>query len=439
MIEEELSYLKRAMRAKCYERKHWAICAFSRVAEGPDDWKKDPYPYRIVQTTLGRFFVNEKQELEPLVSTEPITSPVFNFALRLTVDSSFVPNALQPVETSIGTMLFNLICIVNAFGTKVPYIPGKIDIGKIENTIIAPKLRDTPKEGEQRRQDVLYVDELYRWERGLKFMEDFSQLCVWAATEKTMTPAPGLDEFKAQLLKKYEGKLHNPVEFAKFEKELQDFDNAYLAGDPTVGVFMSGKIRDIARKKIFLTLGAEEGFNTNLEVTPITNSLHEGWSTDPVQFTAMMNGLRAGSYARGADTVKGGVSAKIILRAASNYKIVDTDCGTKLGLHRTYTPDLISKLTGRSVWDGKQWKDVNTPEEAKLYEGQPIVVRSIQYCKLEGDNICKSCAGKNLSENPVGLSTALTEISNIILYAFMKKMHGRVLAVERYVCETALS
>ena len=71
-------------------------------------------------------------------------------------------------------------------------------------------------------------------------------------------------------------------------------------------------------------MGAEGGnFTDKVTITPVINSLQEGWPTDPVEFTAMMNGLRYASFSRGSETVKGGVSAKYLLRAGNNFKIVD--------------------------------------------------------------------------------------------------------------------
>jgi hypothetical protein len=87
----------------------------------------------------------------------------------------------------------------------------------------------------------------------------------------------------------------------------------------------------------------------------------------------------------------------------------------------------------------KEWLLIDSPEQAMKYVGQPVIVRSPMYCKLDGDHICKHCAGKRLAENPVGLTIAVTEISSIIMTAALKKMHGTVLSVAKMDFKTALT
>ncbi len=163
----------------------------------------------------------------------------------------------------------------------------------------------------------------------------------------------------------------------------------------------------------------------------MTNSLTEGWSTDPVEFTAAMNGLRVGSFSRGAETVKGGVSAKLLLRAANNFKIVDTDCGSQLGIKRHYTFNDWPQLVGRYELVNARG-GANSPKMTLLIENKErlpndlnhqLTLRTPMYCKLEGDNICKVCAGTKLSQYPTGITIPLTEISAIILTASLKMMH----------------
>jgi hypothetical protein len=153
----------------------------------------------------------------------------------------------------------------------------------------------------------------------------------------------------------------------------------------------------------------------------------------------MMNTSRAGSFSRGAETVKGGVSAKVLLRAAGNMKIVDEDCGTDLGLHRVMDTTNYHQLVGREVRLKNEWVVVKNLEEAEHLMGDLIIVRSPMYCKLDGDNLCSHCAGQRLAENKEGLSTALTEISSTIMTALLKAMHGKVLSTAKLDYKKAFS
>ena len=308
------------------------------------------------------------------------------------------------------------------------FITGRISVDKIED-MVAPKLLDTPNEGEERSNLYFYVDEYIKFRDSLEFINTLSQLCTWSATPKNITPPKGIKEFKAKLDKEYEGKLDNPVILAEYEAKLKQFDNDYLEDDPSNDTFITKKIRENSRKKLFLTLGGESGFEDNINFTTIKSSLSEGWSTDPKEFAAMMNNLRSGSFARGAETVKGGVAAKVLLRAANNYRIVDDDCGTRLGIRRKYNEDNINYLVGRKIFLGNNTISIDTIEDAKKYIGKDLIVRSPMFCKSANETICINCSSNALSQYKTGITIPLTEISAIILATSMSKMHSTILSI----------
>lgn len=431
-----------AIRAELYKKFDWIVSAFAITKEDPDAYRKgDSYVYRIVQTPTGNFCVGKDDPSQLiLIEDAPVGEPIFKFNEKITIDQSICQNVREgQIETTIGQLMVNKICIVEAFGDKIPYVTGKVTVSALE-AMIAEKLVDNPPDGESwSRPDVIYVKEYLALIDSFSYLERFAQLCAWAATEKTMLPPTGIDAFKKELLKKYEGKLTDPVELSKFEKELQDFDDAYLKDDPSYGAFTSGKIKNIARKKMFLGLGAEDGFTQSLNVVPVLNSLEEGWPTEPTQYTAMMNASRAGSFSRGSETVKGGVSAKVMLRAAGNMKIVDEDCGTTLGIHRQFDESNIKQIVGREVRMKNEWIVVKNLTDAEHLMGRPLIVRSPMFCKLDGDNLCSHCAGEKLAENKNGVSIALTEISSKIMTALLKAMHGKVLSTAKMNYEKALT
>ena len=434
-----VEYLLAALRAKCYTKRAWVVSAFAVTAEAPDEYKKDPYPFRIVQLPTGPMYVDpfKNGDLSPIVGAKH-GEPVFTFDDEVTVDSSVCANVQGQIDTCLGNLIYNLCCIVPAFKTKVGFQTSKISIPKFED-MIAPLLTDNPKEGEEENPKAIYC---YEWEiygKNLSsYINSLANLCVWAATEKVVSPPEGIEKFKAELNKKYEGKLHDPIQLNAYEKELADFDDNYLKGDPATRGFLTGKVRNVARKKMFLCLGAEAGFVQSQEAKPVINSLNEGWSNKPEDFVQMLSASRYGSFSRGSETVKGGVSAKVIIRALNNVLVVDEDCGTKVGVARIFSNDDISQLAGREVKIGNSWKLV-TRDEVNSFVNKPLMVRSPLYCKSEPQRVCKHCTGERLSVNPKGIANAGTELSGIILIAFLKKMHGSVLALSRMDWKTSLS
>ena len=52
-------YFLKAIQAGLFKKKAWVISAFSIIAEDPNIHKEDRYLYRLVQNTVGHFFISE--------------------------------------------------------------------------------------------------------------------------------------------------------------------------------------------------------------------------------------------------------------------------------------------------------------------------------------------------------------------------------------------
>lgn len=413
----KLDYLRHALELKLYAKKAWLITAFSVTK----DSTTEPYPGKLIPQPWGYSFIDDQGSLQAIEDAVPAQA-LYSFKDKLTVDSAWAPNITEPVQTCIGNVLFNHISILSSFGAKHPFPLGKVSVSGLEEKI-AEKLQNTPGEGQPRSTEYYYVDEYIRFVDSLQYLSTLTQISTWAATPKGIVAPPGIKAFKAELIKKYGDSLRDPVQLAKFEQELLNYDSRFLEDDPANGTFLAGKIKHTARKKMFLAMGAEQNFTGSQKAVPVTNSLSEGWPTDPERFTASMNGLRIGSFSRGAETVKGGVAAKYLLRAANNFKINDTDCGSLLGIRRYYSQENYTALVGRYVVSSGKSVLVENKDQAGNYLNQRLAVRSPMYCKLKGDNICKVCAGVRFAKFPSGLTIPLTEISAIILNASLKMMH----------------
>lgn len=432
---KKIDFLKLALNENKPRNKDWVIASFALIKE---DSSKKTNPLYPIKESWGYSFLNLNNEVEKIDDADP-NEPLFKFTDKIIADNTFASNIKEPVETTVGNLIFNNICILSSLGNKFPFITGKVSVSKIE-VKIAPLLQDTPKEGQSRLDTVIYVDEYVKFCDSLQFIAQFSKLCVHSATEKNIRKPEGIEQFKEQLLKKYEGSLTDPIQLAKFENELLEFDEKFLADDPSNNKFLSGKSKNIARKKLFLTTGAEQlKFDDSPELKPVIPSLNESWDTSPESYVAMMNGLRIGSFARGAETVKGGVAAKVILRATNNYRIVDNDCGTKLGIHRTVLEQDLKKYVNRYAYINGKLTLIKNINDLSNYLNKTLIFRSPMYCKSQGETICRVCAGENLAQIPEGLSIPLTEISSILLYASMKAMHGKKLALAKIDIETAFS
>lgn len=427
---KRLEFLKKSLSWGIYRKKAWMISAFSVFREPENEWKKSPYPGRIVSQPWGYDFVNEKGELEKIEDSKA-GAPIFAMNEVIDIDPTWIINLKEPVQTYIGSLFANQIMLVENFGSKIPYIPSGMTIRKIEDFVInnkSDKEIDTEK---------ITLKEYLNMAKSVEYLKTLSNLSVYSVTKKNITPPPGLKEFKAKLLEEYQGQLEDPVKLAEFEKKLLDFAQLYIQDDPTWGKLVSGKVFKNGYRKMFLSSGAEGGLKGDM--VPITESLVEGVPLEPKKFAATVNGARSGSYYRGKDTVKGGVSAKIAIRALSSFSVKEGDCGTLMGLPRLYTKHTISNLVGRQlagVSDGKVIENIN---EAGNYLGKIVKIRSTMYCQYPGQTYCETCAGKRLSRFKDGLSIPATDMTSAILAASMAAMHKNTTTTVKLDLTTTLS
>lgn len=412
-----------------YLKKTWFLTAFAIIQEGPEDWKQDPYLYRLVQSPSGISFVNSEQQLELIEDAKP-GIPLFTFKEPIEVDADWAININEAQSTTVGRLLVNQITIASIFGNRIPFFNKSFKVGAVED-IIAKKLKNTPSVNEVRDTESIYIDEYNQFVNRLTFIASLAPLCNYSATEKNIVAPKGVVQYREQLIKEYGDKLTDPVYLAEFESKLKAYADEYLKDDPSNNIFLAGKAKNNGYRKLFLDFGADAQIRPSYKVTPITKPLCEGWDTNPKEFSSMMNSLRAGSYARGMETVNGGVTAKSILRSLSAFKILQEDCGTKLTLTRTFSEIDYDRLVDRYILLNNKWILV-TEEMAKSFINKPVQMRSPIYCKSEKETFCKYCVGEKLALSQNGLALAATDVSSTIISSSMAAMHGKVLETAHF-------
>jgi hypothetical protein len=441
---DKREFFLKAMHAGEYKRRAWVISAFSLVKEIPDAWKKDPYPYRVVQTPAGHFFIDPENGHQLTKIDGALGGlPPLSFKDRIELHPGQVPNVYETVETNYGNVLFNFTCLIFPFGNRVKFLTGRVDAGKLEQTVL-DRTVDRPKNLSPEQQPdgpdaKLYTDEYIKFCEAMFHMAGYTQLCVPAKSEKEMVMAPGMKELRQQLLEKNKDRLHDPAVIAAINKELIDFDKAYLKDDSAAGFLgpSAGKSYGVVRSKLFNMHGMEMGFGEGTKPQLVQNSLSEGWDIE--KFPIMMDSLRSGSYFRGAETMLGGEAVKWLLRASTNMAVVQEDCGTSLGLPMEVTKKNLYKLPGFTAILGQGVTEkIKDAEQAGQYLGKQIMLRSPMFCKLDKTDYCATCVGERLSINPTALSAAISEYGSTFMLISMKKMHGTKLETHRMNYQTAL-
>lgn len=435
-------FFLQAMKAEEFRRRAFVISAFTQIDEAPDAWRKKPYPFRIVQTQTGHFFVDPKNQNE-LIKIDDASpgQPIFNVKEKIDLKAGEVPNLFKDITSTYGNLLVNYTVLVYALQNKIHYIEGRMNPSKLENMILPhfkdrPSLNETAVTAAPVEASDVYPDEYLKFTDALFYLAGFTQICVPAATRKSMTVSPEIAKRKKELLEQYKDQLDNPGIIALIMQELIAMDRAWFKGDDAEGFLIKGKSFDVVRAKKFLMQGAEAGFGDGVKVDLIQNSLEEGW--DVTKFAAMNDTLRSGSFNRGAQTQFGGEAVKWLLRASSNMNVTLPDCGTKLGNIIHLTKQNASRYYGFSiVTEGDPVK--LTKDNVEPFFEKNIIVRSPMFCKLEKTDFCQCCVGERLAANPTALSVAVSEYGSVFLALFMKAMHGKSLEVAKMDYQTAIT
>lgn len=431
----KIDLYKAALNAKLYMQRDWVISAFALTQEDPDAWKTNPFAYRLVKQGNRYFYCAtageaEEPNLQPVEGEYDPSLPLFNAWEQLEIFAGDIPNLTAPkLTTTYGNLLFNWTMFVHPFGQKVAYQNKRLGPSKIESMILArledDPTDDTPLVPQDPLKSPIYVSEYLKCANSATFLSGFSQLWVPADTEKTMTPPPGVAEYKDELYKQYAGRLHDPAVIAEIDAKLVAFDAEYLKGDRGAeGFLITKKARQIVRKKLYLQYGAEPGLEDKVEVDVVKNSLSEGWDLEKIP--SMNNAQRAGSFNRGAQTMLGGEAVKWLLRASSNLRVAQEDCGTGLGTPRDFSKEKISGFHGFAVVTPNGYETLTQETEGK-YLAKAVMVRSPMFCKLATTDYCTVCVGPRLSLNPTALSAAITAIGSTLMLAFMGAAHSRAL------------
>lgn len=414
-------YFKIAIKYGLYEHLRWYFQTFSETDESTiDDIPEDDrVPYMTLRRGNKIYYLTEGKDIEEITDS---TIPLFSFKDEITVDKELYPGVEKPIKTTIGTLIANYILLYSNLGTKIPFKTPPFTIRDIEKEIV-DNMKD---EDDKPTEDDITIDDYLRFVEATTFLRSLSTLVVVSSTEKTITPPPNIEIVRKQIIEKYKDKLTDFSVIAEIENELKKYDAEYLKDDPTFNKFMAGKIANVARKRMFLSFGAEPDSDDASIAQYVESSLSEGWPKDPEQLTALFNTLRSGSYQRGTHTQKGGVLSKIFGRIMNVYKVGSSDCKTKRTIHWTVKEEDSDFLIGRYYMKDNKAIEI-TKEDFKGLVNKTIEVRSPLYCKEPGTRFCAICVGKHLARKPEGISLSAMEISGAVTTASLKAMHGKVL------------
>lgn len=371
-------------------------------------------PYLKIEN--NKYYVMVNYVYEEIEDTT-VDKPLFIPSDRVTLTKDDLINIESTVDTTYGRAIANYILITAIFGDKIPYINKPFSTSDIEKYILKGM-----------KVDNISVAEYKRYMDAASLLQAASAVITASASNINMVAPPYIKEFKEKV-KQYLTDKYGPnwskeiVYVAEYKKILEKYDDLWLRSDPnTYGKIITSKVKQ-ARSKMYLSFGAELGFDEKGEnPVLVDNSLEDGYPLDREQLTSVYNTARAGSYHRGKETQKGGAVAKDILRATNGIVIENTDCGSNI-FKTIYVTEALSKgLEGRYV--KKEDGSIEPITEPKDYIGKTIEIRSPLYCKLGGKRICGVCTGTNMANHKHGFSLTALSLSSVILTSSLKRMHA---------------
>ena len=320
----------------------------------------------------------------------------------------------EDTETTVGKFLLNTLFIEMPFDGYFDYInKSGYDIKGLEKQISEALMADKVQVDQYKR----YVDNLY-------FIGHFCELCVPTVTRAALTTDASIKDLKKELLEKYKGQLEDPKVIAEIEDILIKADKEYLKNDNSMRFYgpLGGKPFNIARKKLYLSVGGIETFSKDTgKYTFIQNSLAEGWNNDSIP--VISNEIRKGSYNRGHETQLGGALTKYVMRVFQDLCIIEDDCHSRNGLEVDFKQYPIENFKGRYINDKGTWVAI-TNENMSKYTNGKYVMRSPMYCKTE-KGLCRKCAGDIYAGlNTKHVAMYIVDISSTFTTMALKLMHG---------------
>ena len=428
-------YFLQALSAGAFRYKAWVLHAFShtRLTEA------DQFAYRLYKGKDHYFFLDPNETGDfPEVTLEDSDSqyPPFHFRESIELKAGEVPNLDHDITSDYGKLLANWVALVYPLGDKIPYVEGEFKLNdisqQIEKRLTTDPEYQTPKSFIS--PNPIYVKEFIRYMDALLSLEGYSQLCVPAASPKSLITDPQVAIRRAELVKEYAGQLNDPVVVAKIEAELVAMDKAWIKGDISEGFYRKDKMFESSRKKVHIMQGYSTGFG--LEPSTSIKPLSEGWTAE--ELPGGINSLREGAYGRGKLTALGGAATKTVNRMFQNVSLIEGDCGTQLGWSRTLNSTDVKEFYGYYYFKKDGSTAFLTEDTAKDVIDKPTLFRSPQFCKAKGVNFCRFCVGEINAENENAIGASVASMTSQLVGISLSAAHAVTLKATKYTHEQAI-
>ena len=330
----------------------------------------------------------------------------------------------KPFTTTVGIWIFNKYFIEKDFFDLFHYINKTISKGVFFdiNDDLSYALAE----------DKITVKQMADYHmKGQLFMGYVSVLSP-NYTEKMLTCTRAINLKKRELLKKYKKELEagDVTVATKMEKELLEYAQEYMKGDPSMDMFLSGARGSIGNnfKNMFVMKGVirDPDPNAKQPYKVASSNYIDGITAE--EYALFANSLAAGPYSRAAKTANGGYLEKLFLGALQHIVIgpEGSDCKTKNTITVALDKKNISAFMYSYIKEGEKLIEL-TSENRSKYIGKTVRFRFSSLCEMKHGVKCHRCLGNawyRIGKTDAGVSTP--SVPSTLKNKAMKAFHDSV-------------
>lgn len=423
---DKLHYLIAACNSHAWKRLTWRMSIFN-VCRFPENVEPKAYDLNFIDGIPHFWNVDEDSlgNWEAIAGTKK-DEELFWPEEEVAIKAGDYPGLDKDLITSAGRYVANWIVVYFSVGTRLPYLEDGTSFLVYENELYSRCLEygtDKPEDTE-----ALRPSHVAAFIQGLSELSPMCKAIAPTGTLRSLETHPDLYKVRDALLEKHKDELDDPAVVVKIQKILDDMDTEWLQGDQSIEFYKSKKSR-MRRRKLLIMHGIEAAFKEGGDYTLIPTSLIEGG--DLTKLVEKFNGVREGSFSRGAETAKGGEQVRIIQMIFQNHRITSDDCGTKL-THLVFINEAnITRYVGMNMVETGKLVPLTKSMLAGMV-GKAIRIRRPILCQRGHVDTCAGCSSVAKSKEERAIAADISgAMSNVMLNA-MGAMHGRDTVVAEF-------
>ena len=353
--------------------------------------------------------------------TKKINEPRYNVTDRVKLKANEYINT-KDVDTTLGRIVFNKICIENYIKDIIPDHYWNIPLNKGGVKNLFGLVAEAVKYGK------LSTEAAWKWEKAIEFYS-----LKGAVIYNSSYNADLLNPRKDLIKKRDEFIKNNPnattAEYAEFEKQITAEANDKLRSNPGIGLYDSGARGEISDqyKNISIMIGPVYNPAT-AQMEPVNTNFIEGFNKEDLPKAGNM--LISAAYPKSCATADSGYITKQYYAAFQSIYVDDegTDCGTKSYINVYLTDKNFGKYEFQYIMENGKPIMLSQDNKSK-YVNKFVKLRSPMCCISE--HVCNICVGQFPYITGIkNMGITFATIPNAAVDGGMKKFHKSAIQMD---------